>query len=118
MKVKTHRARLYEYLTGLYVPVSKREEFAQLLKIVNENDYKSIEDLDEKQNFRDSLVIETLGCGIRETFKGYKICRVDVGKVGVKMADIAIFENGCDLAIPKRVAKGTIKINLLREWKE
>ena len=115
MKVKTHRARLYEYLTGLYVPVSKREEFAQLLKIVNENDYKFIEDLDEKQIFRDSLVIETLGCGIRETFKGYKICRVDVGKVGVKMADIAIFENGCDLAIPKRVAKGTIKINLLRE---
>lgn len=111
----TRREQLLKYVSALYVPVALREQAAQLMKIIQENDYRAIESKDEGTIHLNALIIETTGRGERETFRGYDIDRIDVGKVGPEMADIAIMKVGGTLAIPKRVNKKNIKINLLQD---
>ena len=111
----TRRTQLNNYIDKLYIPVSLREKAAQLRRIVAENDYRSIESKDYGSMHENCLIIETSGRGLRETFAGYKIARVDAGKVGPEMADIAIIENGSNLATPMKVNKKNIRINLLQD---
>lgn len=111
----TRRLQLNEFLDRIYIPVDLREEVAQLRRIIAENDYRAINDKDANTKHLNALVIETSGCGLRETYKEFHICRVDVGKVGKDMADIAIYYRDCDIANPQRVSKRNIKFNLLQE---
>lgn len=109
------RTELNEFIDRLYIPVNLREEVAQLRRIIAENDYRSIEDKDAGTMHKNALVIETQGRGIRETYKEFVICRIDVGRVGKDMADIAIYYKDSTIASPLRVNKRNIKINLLVE---
>lgn len=110
----TRRIQLLKFLESIYVPVSLIEKHAELLRIVNENDYRGIEKYDEAHVFMNALVISTKGRGKFESFQGYRITRVDIGKVGREFADIVIFD-GMTLATPKRVSKTNIKVNLPSE---
>ena len=110
----TRRIQLLQFLESIYVPVSLMEKHAELLRIVNENDYRGIEKYDEGHVFMNALVILTKGRGKFESFQGYRITRVDVGRVGKEFADLAIFD-GMNLASPVRIGKTNIKINLPSE---
>lgn len=108
----TRRTQLFNFLEGLYVPVSLRDEFAQLLAIVRENDYRAIEARDSNKSFNDCLIIETKGRGKWETYSEFYICRVDVGQVKKSMVDVAVLPNGSSRFAPKRVNCANIKINI------
>ena len=110
----TRRIQLLKFLESIYVPVSLIEKHAELLRIVNENDYRGIEKDDEGRIIINALVISTKGRGKFESFQGYRITRVDVGRVGKEFADIAIFDD-MNLASPTRVSKTNIKVNLPSE---
>ena len=108
----TRRKQLEDFVNGLYFPVSLLEEKYQLLAIIRENDYRGIEERDAETLHDDCLIIETKGRGARETYKEFLICRVDVGSVGAKMADIAIHPTGTALSTPKRVDRLNIRFNI------
>ena len=107
----TRRDELNAFLDSLYVPAGLREEVEQLRLIVRENDYRAIESKDTGKMFKDCLVIHTTGKGNRETYFGFHICRVDIGAVGSKMAEIAIHYID-SVTTPRRVAKTNLKINI------
>jgi len=109
------RTQLLDYMSGLYVPKSKNNEFSQLVKIVCENDYRPINENDSGKMFRDCLIIETKGRGLYETYQSHKICRIDVGEVGGSMANVAIYENDISPVKPMKINKGNIRINLPNE---
>ena len=110
----TRRNQLLQFLESIYVPVSLIAKHAELLRIVNENDYRGIEKYDEAHVFMNALIISTKGRGKFESFQGYQITRVDVGRVGKEFADLAIFD-GMTLAKPTRVSRTNIKVNLPSE---
>ncbi|MBQ1347770.1 MAG: hypothetical protein IIY58_00200 [Aeriscardovia sp.] len=107
----TRRNELQTYLSGLYVPAILKKEHSLALHIILENDYRSIEEADAGKMFQDCLIIRTAGNGEREVFKGFTIARVDIGDVGEKFADVAIYAD-IDRVTPMRVKRDNIKINL------
>ena len=109
------RNELLAFISGLYIPVGKREEYATLRNIVLENDYRPIQDCDSMTMKKDCLIIETHGRGLYETFQGFHVTRVDIGEVGEKFADVAIYYPDIEFVIPQRIAKSNIKINVPNE---
>lgn len=110
--MKTRMTELVEFLNKIYVPVDLKTTHSQLMKLLYENDYRKIENADSGKTFSNALVIETKGRGLYETFKGYSISRVDIGRVSKTMVDIAIYSNDGTPVKPIRINKGNIKINL------
>lgn len=110
--MKTRRFQLSEFMSNIYIPVSKTEDYHKIMKIIGENDYRSIQIEDSGKTFLDCLVIETKGRGKYETFQGYSIARIDIGEVTENMADIAIYPNDGTTVKPLKVKRGNIKINL------
>lgn len=109
----TRRTQLNNFLDLIYKPVGLTGEIAQLRRIISENDYREIREDDTGKMFKNCLIIETAGRGLRETYKAFYIARVDIGNVGAEMADIAIYYNGSDFpATPRRVGRKNIKINI------
>lgn len=103
---------LRKFIDKIYVPVGLRTDYLLLLKLLNENDYKAVDESDEGKMYPNALIIKTKGRGLYETFQGYKICRIDVGHVSKTMTDIAVYESDDTPVIPMRISKGNIKINL------
>lgn len=109
----TRRTQLMNFIEQIYKPVGSLEDVAQLRRIVAENDYREIRETDAGKMFRNCLVIETAGRGLRETYQSFYICRVDVGKVSKEMAEIAIYYKGSDyVATPCRISRKNIRINV------
>lgn len=106
------REELIKFVDSLYCPANSRDEVALLRKIVSENDYRPIEESDAGKMFNDCLIIETKGTGSRETYNDFYICRVDVGEVGPKMADVAIYFTDSGIATPRRISKNNIRVNI------
>ena len=112
----TKREKLLNYIESLYTPVSLIPEKAKLQKIVMENDYyEEIATYHQNSVHNDCLIIETKGNGSRATFKGFYIARVDIGNVGYKFADVAIYKPGCTLATPTKVTRYNKNINIPRD---
>ena len=101
---------LYAFLKRIYVPVDLKRLHAKLMNLVANVEFRAIDKSDSGYTYENALVIETKGRGLYETFKGYSLCRIDVGEVGNSMADIAIHDDS--IIKPLRINKGNIKINL------
>lgn len=103
---------VYDFVKGLYCPASLSEEYEQLKFDLCYVPLREIRKEDSNTIVRDCLIIKTKGRGKRETFKGSECCRVDIGEVGPKLVDLAIYYNGSNLATPRRVSRDNIRINI------
>ena len=102
---------ILNYVDSLYIPTGKILEVRNLYELLASRPYRAIDNDDSGKMFPDALVIETKGRGSRETFRGYKIVRVDIGRVREKYAEIVLYDD-IGLAIPKRIDKENIKLNI------
>mgnify|MGYP006872989162 CR=1 FL=1 len=107
----TRNERIERFLDSIYIPKAKLGEFAKLLRIAKENDYREIEESDSGKSFEFALYIKTNGRGARSSFDTFHILRVDVGNVSAEYADIALFLP--EGIIPKRMSRRNIKLSLL-----
>ena len=85
------REDLLLFLDDLYVPKKHRDEYLSLMKYARV--HHSFYELEEKDSFAKDvviLVIRTIGKGVRETFAGFDMKPVKVGKVSSTYATILV----------------------------
>lgn len=107
------REELLEFLDKIYIPVDKLNDVAILTRIVLENDYRAISEEDANTMKTDCLVIHTKGRGLRETFAGFSITRIDIASVSESMATIAIYNQDSNRFEPQRIKRMNKRINIL-----
>lgn len=107
------REELLNFLDKIYIPVDKLADVANLTKIILENDYRPIEEQDTNTMKTDCLIILTKGKGLRETFSGYDITRIDIANVSEAMATIAIYNKDSNRFEPQRIKRTNKRVNIL-----
>lgn len=113
--IPNRRNELLAYLQSLYIPKKKSEELRHLADLILKTDIRAIDKQDENTIHCNCLVILTRGKGTRESYSGYEITRIDIGKVSSTMASVAIFNNDSNRFDAKRIRRLNIKINILEE---
>lgn len=103
------------YLDGLYIPVKKLKDFQQLRELIYKNGIRPIGKDDENMIYCNCLIIKTKAHGIRETYSGYEITRIDIGKVSKTMVSASIFNTDSNRFEAKRFRRLNKKINILEE---
>lgn len=84
---KEQNEAIMNFLKGVYVPASRREDYDRLMRIVNTRDLLTLEKGDEGEELP-FIHIDTKGKGSRETFQGFDFGYGRVLEVHAKYAHI------------------------------
>lgn len=104
--------KLIKWINSLYCPKWLRPNCAMLLDQLNHVDYRAVDPVDYGSMHLNCLIIKTKGVGIRKSFAGWEIVRVDVGKTTLKQASIAIVRDQEQVEIRKINYKTNLEINI------
>ena len=92
---------LIDWLSSLYCPKQYRDEMSELLKLANQGKIRDFTKSDCGV-YQDIIIVNTSGHRPRESFAGYELAHADVGTMGEKMGEMAIYNRFLGCHTPKR----------------